>query len=279
MNLSSRWAIVALAPFLAFVLAFELAPVLTLLSSALTADGRLSLAHFGRAMTPAITAAFLNSIGLSFVTALAGTVFGGLVAHVIVTSPRPALRHGLTALADVTANFGGAPLAFAFVITLGSTGILTLLLKQIGIDIYPAFRIYSISGLAIAYVYFQTPLAILLLIPSLMGLRREWREASISLGACGLDYWRRVALPILMPGLLGCFFLLFANAFGAYATAWTLTGSSVNLVTVQIAALASGEVQFDPALADAIATLCLLAMIACVAAHRWLLRGRRTSST
>lgn len=269
------WTWLGLLPFLMFAFAFEIIPILSLVKSALTVDGGLSLGNFSRAMTPAMTGAFVNSIGLSFISALAGTVFGAIVAYAIITSRRASVRHGLTALADVTANFGGAPLAFAFIITLGSTGVVTLLLKQVGIDIYPSFRIYSLSGLAIAYIYFQMPLAILLMIPALLGLRKEWREASTSLGANKREYWWHVAIPILKPSLLGCFFLLFANAFGAYATAWTLTGSSVNLVTVQIAALVRGEVQLDPALADTIAVLSLIIMMICVTLYQYLIRPRK----
>jgi putative spermidine/putrescine transport system permease protein len=145
----------------------------------------------------------------------------------------------------------------------------------IGINLYPTtFRIYSIQGLMVAYLYFQLPLMILLVIPSLLGLRREWREAAINLGASSAQYWLRVALPILAPSLLGGFLLQFANAFGAYATAWTLTGPDVNLVTVQIAALVRGEVQLDPALEDALAMLSLVVMTMCVAGYQWL--GGRT---
>jgi putative spermidine/putrescine transport system permease protein len=172
-------------------------------------------------------------------------------------------------LSDVTTNFGGAPLAFAFIITLGSTGVITLILKAIGINLYPEFRIYSISGLTIAYLYFQLPLMILLIIPSLLGLKQEWWEAAISLGAGSFQFWVEIGLPILAPALLSCFLLLFANSFGAYATAWTLTGPDVNLVTVQIAALIRGEVQLEPELADALAIISLCIMSFCVGGYIW----------
>lgn len=251
-------------PFFLFVLAFELLPIFTLLRSSLFSDGGFTLDNFGRALSPTMLDAFRNSLQLSFLTAFFGTLFGTIVAYAIISTEHAGVRHGLTALADVTANFGGAPLAFAFIITLGSTGVVTLLLQSIGIDLYPEFRIYSVAGLVIAYIYFQLPLFILLIIPSLMGLKREWREAATSLGASGRRYWTHVALPILAPALAGSFLLLFANAFGAYATAWTLTGPDVNLVTVQIAALVRGEVQLDPSLADALALLSLAIMAACV---------------
>jgi len=266
-----RWtAWIVLAPFFLFGLAFELLPMLTLVRSSFTTAAGWSLANFSRAFTPVMVASFRNSLQLSAITALLGVVGGTLVAYAIVTSRRRVVRDTLTALADVTANFGGAPLAFAFIITLGSTGVVTLLLKAAGVSLYPHFRIYSVSGLAIAYVYFQLPLMILLIVPALLGLKPEWREAATNLGATRLQYWLRVGLPVLAPSLLGSFLLLFANAFGAYATAWTLTGPDVNLVTVQIAALVRGEVQLDPALADALALVSLGVMGLCVVGYRWL---------
>jgi len=268
----SAWlAWLGLAPFFLFGIAFEIIPVLTLARSSLTAKDALTLSNFERALTPMFIESFRNSIQLSAATACLGVMFGTIVAHAIVTTRNRFVRDAITALADVTTNFGGAPLAFAFIVVLGSTGVVTLILKMIGINLYPTtFRIYSIQGLTVAYLYFQLPLMILLIIPSLLGLRREWREAAINLGASPTQYWLRVALPILAPALLGGFLLLFANAFGAYATAWTLTGPDVNLVTVQIAALVRGEVQLDPALADALAMLSLAVMTLCVAGYQWL---------
>ena len=78
-----------------------------------------------------------------------------------------------------------------------------------------------------------------------------------------------VALPLLSPSLIGGFLLLFANSFGAYATAWTLTGPDINLVTIQIAALIRGEVQLEPGIADAMATISLLIMALCVTGYQW----------
>ncbi len=270
-SIKGLWAWLGLVPFFLFGIAFEIIPVLTLARSSLTARDTFTLQNFERALTPIFIESFRNSIQLSAATAFLGVVFGTLVAYAIITTRSVWVRNALTALADVTTNFGGAPLAFAFIVVLGSTGIVTLILKMIGITLYPdLFRIYSIQGLAVAYLYFQLPLMILLIIPSLLGLRREWREAAINLGASAAQYWLRVALPILLPSLLGGFLLLFANSFGAYATAWTLTGPDVNLVTVQIAALVRGEVQLDPALADALAMLSLAIMTLCIAGYQWL---------
>jgi putative spermidine/putrescine transport system permease protein len=261
----------ALLPFFVFGLIMEVIPIVTVVVSSLT-DGAngLSLVNYQRSQAPLILQSFANSLRLSAVTALLGVVLGTLVSLAIVNSRNKLLREAATALADVATNFGGAPLAFAFIITLGSTGVLTLTLKEfLGISLYPAFRVYSISGLVLAYLYFQMPLMALLIQPSLLGLRAEWREAALNLGATTFGYWRHVALPILTPALLGGFLLLFANSFGAYATAWTLTGPDINLVTIQIAALIRGEVQLEPGIADAMATASLMIMALCVAGYQW----------
>ena len=260
----------ALFPLFLFGIAFQLVPVVTLLRSSLIGKNGLTFEYFSRAFTPTIIESFGNSLRLSLATASLGVLFGTLVAMAIISSPKKLVRDALTALADVTTNFGGAPLAFAFIITLGSTGVVTLILKAIGVNLYPEFRIYSITGLTIAYLYFQMPLMILLIIPSLLGLKKEWWEAAINLGANSTRFWWHVGLPILAPALMSSFLLLFANSFGAYATAWTLTGPDVNLVTVQIAALIRGEVQLQPELADALAVVSLLIMSFCVAGYIWL---------
>ncbi|MBN9334445.1 ABC transporter permease subunit [Devosia sp.] len=273
-----RLAWLGLVPFLVFITAFELLPLGGLVLSAFSDGGGPSVVNFVRAARPAIVTAFANSTGLSLATALLGTAVGLVIAYLVQTSRSRRWRNVVTALSTVTASFGGAPLAFAFIIALGSTGMITMLLGLVGIDLYPGFRIYSVTGLIVAYLYFQIPLAVLLLLPSVQGLKREWREAATSLGADGRAYWLRVGLPLLRPSIASCFCLLFANAFGAYATAWTLTGSSVELVTVQIAALIRGEVQLDPALADAIAVLSMLVMAAAIWLQRLFARRQGMAS-
>lgn len=267
---ASWTAWLGLVPFLLFGLAFEFLPLITVIRSSLMSKGILTLEFYRQAMDPLFLRSLGNSIKLSATTAGLGVIFGTLVAYSIITTRNRFLQNALTALSDVTTNFGGAPLAFAFIVILGSTGVITLLLKQVGISLYPNFRIYSISGLTIAYLYFQLPLMILLIIPSLYGLKREWREAALNLGASTFRYWLEIALPILFPALMSGFLLLFANSFGAYATAWTLTGSDVDLITIRIAALIRGEVQLAPELADALSIISLLIMTACVVGYLWL---------
>ena len=129
----------------------------------------------------------------------------------------------LTTFSGVAANFGGIPLAFAFIATLGPLGVVT---SGSGTpartDALHGFQLFSSDGVEIAYMYFQLPLMILVIAPAIDGLRKEWREAAANLGAKQWQFWRYVGIPVLMPSFLGAIILLFGNAFAAYATAYSL---------------------------------------------------------
>ena len=154
----------------------------------------------------------------------------------------------------MAANFAGIPLAFAFIATLGTLGVVTQLLIDLGADPYAhGFTLFSKTGIELAYLYFQIPLMILVIAPAIDGLRREWREAAANLGATPFQFWRHVGLPILMPSLLGAVVLLFGNAFAAYATAYGLTAGGVALVPITIGYFLSGDVLSNPHLAQALA--------------------------
>jgi putative spermidine/putrescine transport system permease protein len=121
-------------------------------------------------------------------------------------------------------------------------------------------------------MYFQLPLMVLIIAPALDGLKPEWREASENLGATNRQYWRYVALPILLPSLLGTMILLFGNAFGAYATAYALTGGQIALVTIVIGQQVTGDVLHNPGLGSALALGMVVIMALCLAAYAWLQR-------
>lgn len=185
------------------------------------------------------------------------------MAHAALAEGAPGwIRSMLTTFSGVAANFAGVPLAFAFIATLGVTGAVTELLRDsLGLNLYgEGFSLFTFTGLAIVYLYFQIPLMILIIAPALDGLRREWREAALNLGATTSQYWRRVGIPILMPSLLGAMILLFGNAFAAYATPYALTSGQLNLVPVLIGQVKIGNVLSDPHQGDALALGILVVM-------------------
>src|SRR5262249_54285490 len=227
------WAWLGVVPFLAFAVAFLLWPCASLVVGSFQDNqGRFTLENIRSLGQPFILDAYWLSIRISIVTSLAGGLFGFLLAYAVTIGGLPGfLRSSLMSFAGVASNFAGVPLALAFIATLGRTGLVTAVMKWIfGISIYDqGFNLYSFWGLSLTYLYFQFPLMMLIMAPALDGLKREWREASENLGATTWQYWRYVALPILMPSILGTMVLLFGNAFGAQATAFALTGGSLNL--------------------------------------------------
>jgi putative spermidine/putrescine transport system permease protein len=263
-------------PFFAFALLFMIVPSSSLfIKSFLNSDGQFTFQNMADLFTPSILSAFWLSIKISLATAVGGGLFGLFIAYALTTHGIPRfLKPLLMTFSGVAANFAGVPLAFAFVATVGRTGIITAILKSLfNINIYDAgFNLYSFAGLSLTYLYFQFPLMILVMAPALEGLKVEWREASQNLGATSFQYWRYVGLPILLPSLLGTMLLLFGNAFGAYATAYALTGGSLPLVTIQIGAQIRGDVLHNPGLGNAMALGMVVVMTIAIAGYIWLQR-------
>lgn len=237
--------------------------------------GRLTAQNYLDLTSQQIVNAYMNSIEISAVTALVGGLFGFLLAYAVILGGLPGvLRSALMTFAGVASNFAGVPLALAFIFTLGQAGLVTKLLADaFDFRLYgTGFSLYTKIGLELVYLYFQFPLMVLIIAPAIDGLRREWREASENLGASSAQYWRHVALPILMPSLLGTIILLFGNAFGAQATAFQLTGGTINLVTIVIGAQIRGDVLHNPGLGYAMAMGMVATMGVSIAIYVWLQR-------
>jgi putative spermidine/putrescine transport system permease protein len=254
-SLSFSWA--GLVPFFLFSAMFLGLPLafLALGSIADNNTGAPTLDNYGALTTPSVATAFRNSIEVSLVTAIVGGIFGFLLAVAVILGRLPSiLRSALMTFSGVASNFAGIPLALAFTYTLSTTGFLTVLLKGSGIDLYSgSFTIFSKLGIEIVYLYFQFPLMVLIIAPAIDGLKPEWREAAENMGATGFQYWRRIALPILTPTLLGSMILLFGNSFGAQATAYQLTAGQVSLVPLAIGNQISGDVLHNVGLGYAMA--------------------------
>jgi putative spermidine/putrescine transport system permease protein len=189
---------------------------------------------------------FRESIILSVLSAVLPAIFGLLIAYAIATARGrggAALRQVTITASGVFANFGGVPLAFLFITTLGSSGLETQWLKDIGWDIYAGgFSLYTVTGIVVVYMYFQIPLMVLVILPALEGLKPAWREAAENLGARSWGYWRYVGGPVLMPAVLGSTLLLFGFGLSAYATAQALTSGTIPLTSIQIGSFLSGNV-------------------------------------
>ncbi len=254
-RLNLNW--LGLAPFTLFAFLFLMLPALQIVVGAFqTPDGSFTLENIRGLNTDSIKSSYWVSIQLSLVTSLLGCLIGFGMASAVILGGLPArVRSALMTFSGVASNFAGVPLAFAFLATLGPVGLVTIWLRnEFGINLRAmGFNLLSFWGLVVVYLFFQIPLMILMIAPALDGLKREWKEAASILGATSAQYWRMVAIPILFPSFLGTFALLFANSFGAIATAFALAGPQFNIVPIKLFAQIRGDVLGNPHLGYALA--------------------------
>ena len=238
----------SIGAFIGFALLFMAAPTVVLAIQSVSGEDGFTLEFIRSLGEYRYRVAFANSAILSVASATVGVVAGALVAQAVLKPGAPEwLRSAVTSFSAVAANFAGVPLAFAFISTLGTLGLLTGLLKQVGIDLYGmGFSLFSLSGLTLVYAYFQVPLMVIIISPAIAALRPSWREAAENLGASSGQYWRMIGLPVLAPALLSAWILLFGSAFSAYATAYALTSGNIGLVTTEISNVLSGNVMASP---------------------------------
>ena len=259
-----NWNWLGVVPFFGFAFLFLIGPLLYLIAGAFQdADGAFTLDNFVALGGANIVASFSLSIRLSLLSALMGAVAGLLLGHAVVLGGLPKwVRDAFMTFSGVASNFAGIPLAFAFIATLGRLGLVTVILRELfGFNLYATgFNLFSFFGLALVYLYFQLPLMLLIITPALDGLKTEWREAAESLGATRRQFWLMVGLPVLTPSILGCFLLLFANAFGTLATVYALMGSGFDVVPIVLFQQIRGNVLYNPNLGYALAVGMIIVM-------------------
>ncbi|HEY1485698.1 MAG TPA: ABC transporter permease subunit [Micromonosporaceae bacterium] len=235
---------VALAPFFLYTAICLGLPTWALLYNSVrrtnptTQQTSFTLANITTSWHGFYLTALWGSVKLSLITALISVIVGTIAGYAIVTSRGTTVRQIVLSLSGVLANFGGIPLAFCFIATVGTAGEVVNLMHTIA----PGFALDTFAGIAVVYPYFLIPLMVLVIVPTLEGLRPQWRESARNLGASTWQFWRYVGLPVLTPSVLGGFVLTFGGAFAAYATAKALTGGTVPLITLRIASVISGNV-------------------------------------
>ncbi|MFC4098815.1 ABC transporter permease [Paenibacillus xanthanilyticus] len=269
--------LLALLPFVIWISAFELVPIARmLLMSFQDSDGQgLTLGHYVKGLSGAIyVQALTNSLRIALLSSVMAILVALLCAYSI-TRYTTRMRDSLLMLTNMIGNFAGVPLAFAFMILMGNNGVFTIIARTFGIDSFGDFDLYSELGLTLIYVYFQVPLAVMLLYPAYYGIREEWREAAAVLGASAFRFWRHIGIPMLLPSIVGTFGMLFANALGAYATAYALTGSIYNLLSIRISALVSGDIFPNFELGSALAVILAAIMLSAILLNEWMSRLSR----
>lgn len=258
--------LLALLPFFVVVLLFELLPLAMLVIDSFGSDADkavlFTLENYTKIFsTLSYKTAIKNSLIITAVSTIIGIIVAFLGAQAAHNS-RGKFRSVFMTVLNMTSNFAGVPLAFAYMIIIGNSGVLKQAANIYGIEFIQNFDLYSSSGLILMYIYFQIPLSTLLLIPAFNGIRNEWREANLLLGGRESTFWFKVGIPVLVPSLFGTISVLFANALCAYATAYALLMNNFSLLPVNISAAFTGDIKSQPSLGAALSVVMIILMCA-----------------
>ena len=253
----------ALLPFVVVTLLYELMPLVMVVIRSFQPDmgGNFTLENYETVFTKLLyQKAMINSLKISVVSAVVGIAVAFLGARAIHLEQGKMGRFFMMIL-NMVSNFAGIPLAFAYMILLGNAGLMVHIGESLGVEALANYNLYTSNGMSMIYIYFQIPLATLLLIPAFDGVRKEWKEAALLLGSREGYFWRKVGIPVLMPSILGTFSVLFANVLAAYATVYALMMNNISLLPVQIAGSYVGEVKTKPGLGGALSVIMMLMMV------------------
>ncbi len=245
-----------LSPIFILLLLFLIIPFFSVLKESFCdTEGHLSLVNYANIFQKTYFEALKNSFVLAISTSLLGVIFGTIISYYISRS-HTRTREWLLTITSLPLTFSGLIIAYSFIITLGSSGTITLILQKL-FKIDPlsfSSYLYTWKGLVIAYLYFQIPRMVITMISAWANLDWTLVEAGESLGANLFTILKRVILPALWPSILAGSVLLFAVSMGAYGTALALTGVSVNILPLTIYTQVS-DVSYNLPQADALAVL------------------------
>ena len=228
--------------------------VLIPLASVMVSALKLRPAEFWSLITkPTVRHAFATSIGCSFIAALINSVFGVIIAWVLVRYEFPGKRilDGCIELPfALPTSVAGITLSKMY----SENGILGAPLAKLGIKVS-----YTHLGLVIALVFVGIPFVIRAVQPVLEKLDGQYEEAAFMLGANRFQTFSRVLLPEMMPPVLTGFGLAFARGIGEYGSVIYISGNSAREHTQVISYVIMQKLGYiDYASATAIALVMLI---------------------
>ena len=216
-----------------------------------TAD--LSWADFwGTVTNPRVMAAYRVTFGASFVAALVNTVFGLLVAWVLVRYRFPG-RRLVDAMVDLPFALPTAVAGIALTTLYAPNGWIGAYLEPFGIKVS-----YTWLCITLALIFIGLPFVVRTVQPVLDDLEVEVEEAAASLGASRWQTFARVVFPTLAPALLTGFALAFARAVGEYGSVVFISGNMPMKTEIVPLLIITKLEQYDYAGATAVALVMLI---------------------
>jgi sulfate/thiosulfate transport system permease protein len=202
---------------------------------------------------PRVVASYRVTFGTSFLAAMVNTVFGLLVAWVLVRYRFPG-RRLVDAMVDLPFALPTAVAGIALTSLYAPNGWIGGYLEPFGVKVA-----YTWLGITVALVFIGLPFVVRTVQPVLDDLEVEVEEAAASLGAGRWQTFTRVVFPTVAPALLTGFALAFARAIGEYGSVVFIAGNMPMKTEIVPLLIITKLEQFDYAGATAVAVVMLVA--------------------
>ncbi|MBV8751420.1 MAG: ABC transporter permease [Hyphomicrobiales bacterium] len=232
-----------LLPLGAFFVLFFAAPLVVLLLVSFS-DGlalnAFSLAHYAKFLGDSFSLSILIDTLLLGVKATAVCLLFGLPLAWVCVHASPRLRSLLLFLVILPILTSVVVRTFAWIVILGQQGILNKAFLSLGLIDSPLRLLFSEVGVVMVLAQVQMPLMVLPLITTLQRIDPNLAEASRALGAGHWRTFRRVILPLWLPGLVAGCILVFAACTTAFVTQTLIGGARLVYMPLYIYQQAAG---------------------------------------
>jgi len=213
----------------------------------------LGWSHFWEVVTaPRVLASLRLSFGASLIAATINSVFGLIVAWVLVRYAFP-FKRLVDAMVDLPFALPTAVAGIALTALYAPNGWLGKWLLSFGIAVA-----FTPLGVVVALTFIGLPFVVRTLQPVLEDLDNEVEQAAATLGASPAQTFARVVLPALWPALLTGFALAFARAVGEYGSVIFIAGNMPMRSEIAPLLIVTQLEQYDYAGATAIAVVMLV---------------------
>ncbi len=203
-----------------------------------------------------------RSIKLSFLTTILAVALGFPTAYFIATRP-PRTRNLWMFLITIPFWTNLLIRTFAIMEVIRNEGIVNTVLMSLGIIDEPIQMMYTNFAIALGMVYVYLPLMVLPIYASMEKLDFRLVEAGYDLYATRIRVFTRVIIPLVKPGIVAGFILVFIPALGAYVTPRILGGGK-NMMLGNLIELQFGQGRNWPLGAALSITLLAIVMIALI---------------
>mgnify|MGYP000141506567 FL=1 len=213
----------------------------------------------------------LLSLGISVFVTIVSVILALFMAYFIGRRDFPGKRL-IVAIISFPVSLPGILVAWAIIVMLGRSGIITqLLVFLFGGSAAQYSNAFGIIGLLVGYTYFTLPRATMSLISSFENLNSDLEEAARSLGASKLSTFRHVILPEIAPGIGSAVVLSFSVCMAAFGTALLLASGEVPILPLKIYSVVLGT--YDYAAASALAVVLTIITVGIIYGYTYFFGG------